>query len=42
MITIDPASKVVIAMVSAAPKASDRAATLARLAFFEKLMAAAK
>ena len=42
MITIDPASKVVIAMVSAAPKASDRAATLARLAFFEKLMVAAK
>ena len=42
MITIDPASKVVIAMVSAAPKASERSLTLARLAFFEKLMAAAK
>ncbi|WEK01068.1 MAG: serine hydrolase [Candidatus Sphingomonas phytovorans] len=42
MITIDPASKVVIAMVSAAPKASDRPLTLARLAFFQKLMAAAK
>jgi CubicO group peptidase (beta-lactamase class C family) len=42
MITIDPASKLVIAMVSAAPKASDRPLTLARLAFFEKLMAAAK
>ncbi|WCM28711.1 beta-lactamase family protein [Sphingomonas sp. QA11] len=42
MITIDPASKVVVAMVSAAPKASDRPLTLARLAFFQKLMAAAK
>jgi len=42
MITVDPASKVVIAMVGAAPKASDRALTLARLAFFEKLIAAAK
>ncbi len=42
MITIDPASKVVIAMVSAAPKASDRPLTLTRLAFFQKLMAAAK
>jgi CubicO group peptidase (beta-lactamase class C family) len=42
MITIDPASKLVIAMVSAAPKASDRPLTLARLAFFERLMAAAK
>lgn len=41
MITSDPKSKVVIAMVSAAPKASDRPLTLARLAFFEKLMAAA-
>lgn len=42
MITIDPASNVVIAMVSAAPKASERSLTLARLAFFQKLMAAAK
>lgn len=42
MITIDPKSKLVIAMVSAAPKASERSLTLARLAFFEKLMAAAK
>jgi CubicO group peptidase (beta-lactamase class C family) len=42
MITIDPAKKLVIAMVSAAPKASERSLTLARLTFFEKLMAAAK
>jgi len=42
MIAIDPASKVVIALVSAAPKASDRPLTLARLAFFDKLIAAAK
>ena len=42
MITIDPAKKLVIAMVSAAPKASERSLTLARLAFFEKLMAATK
>ncbi|MDB5706620.1 MAG: beta-lactamase [Sphingomonas bacterium] len=41
-ITIDPAAKIVIAMVSAAPKASDRALTLQRLAFAQKLMEAAK
>ena len=41
-ILIDPARKIVIAMVSAAPKASDRALTLQRLAFAQKLIAAAQ
>ncbi len=39
-ITIDPAHRVVIAMVSAAPKASDRAYSLARFAFMQKLFEA--
>ncbi|MES1971246.1 MAG: serine hydrolase [Pseudomonadota bacterium] len=42
MITIDPQAKIVIAMVSAAPRASDRALTQQRLAFFGKLIAAAR
>lgn len=41
-IVIDPATKTVVAMVSAAPKASDRAASLQRLAFAQKLIEAAK
>jgi len=41
-ILIDPATKTVIAMVSAAPKASDHAASLQRLAFDQKLIEAAK
>lgn len=40
-ITIDRAHHIVIAMVSAAPKASDRAYSLARLAFNQKLLEAA-
>jgi CubicO group peptidase (beta-lactamase class C family) len=41
-ITTDPAARIVIAMVSAAPKASDRALTLQRLAFAQRLVAAAR
>jgi CubicO group peptidase (beta-lactamase class C family) len=40
-ILIDPATKTVVALVSAAPRASDRAATLQRLAFEQKLIEAA-
>ena len=41
-ILIDPATKTVVAMVSAAPKASDRAASAQRLAFGQRLIAAAR
>lgn len=41
-ILIDPATKTVVAMVSAAPKASDRVASAQRLAFGQRLIAAAK
>ncbi|WBH16005.1 serine hydrolase domain-containing protein [Sphingomonas radiodurans] len=41
-ITVDPASRTVIAMVSAWPKATDSALSRARLAFLEKLFVAAK
>ncbi|WP_085810123.1 serine hydrolase [Sphingomonas sp. TZW2008] len=41
-ITIDPATKTVVAMVSAWPKATDPALSRARLAFLEKLFVAAK
>ncbi|QNE31365.1 beta-lactamase family protein [Sphingomonas sp. NBWT7] len=41
-ITIDPATKTVVAMVSAWPKATDPALSRARLEFLEKLFVAAK
>ena len=40
-ILIDPATKTVVAMVSAAPKASDRTASAQRLAFGQRLIEAA-